>query len=82
MEDLKLDHKIMIGKLEKQIGKEEVEKLDYFDEDKYNYLRKKILDLGNESIREIGNFSEMLDVQFKARGNKENNEKKEETKEE
>ncbi len=82
MEDLKLDHKIMMGKLEKELGKEEVEKLDYFDEDKYNYLRKKILDLGNESIREIGNFSTMLEVQFKERGEKVKNEEKEETKEE
>ena len=75
IEDLRMDHKIFKDKLKKEIGQEEAEKLDYFDEEKYNYLRKKILDLGNETISEINNFTEILDVEFK--GDKEKNEEKE-----
>ena len=43
----------MLNKLNKKIDLETLKNVDYFDENRYNYIRKKILDLGNETIREI-----------------------------
>ena len=66
VEDLKEDHRSYVGKVSKEIGNQEfLKNIEYFDEEKYNYIRKKILDLGNESIREIENFSELVDINFK-----------------
>ncbi len=53
VEDLQEDHVSMLNKLNKKIDLETLKNVDYFDENRYNYIRKKILDLGNETIREI-----------------------------
>ena len=41
IEDLKLEHKEMLSKLEKQVPQEILENIDYFSEERYNYIRKK-----------------------------------------
>lgn len=53
VEDLQEEHINMLNKLNKKVDLETLKNIDYFDENKYNYLRKKVLDLGNETIREI-----------------------------
>jgi len=53
VEDLQEEHLSMLNKLNKKIDLETLKNVDYFDENRYNYIRKKILDLGNETIREI-----------------------------
>jgi len=53
IEDIQEEHLNMLNKLNKKIDQETLKNIDYFDENKYNYYRKKILDLGNETIREI-----------------------------
>jgi hypothetical protein len=53
VEDLQEEHINMLNKLNKKVDLETLKNVDYFDENKYNYLRKKVLDLGNETIREI-----------------------------
>jgi hypothetical protein len=53
VEDLQEEHVNMLNKLNKKVDLETLKNVDYFDENKYNYLRKKVLDLGNETIREI-----------------------------
>ena len=53
IEDIQEEHINMLNKLNKKIDQETLKNVDYFDENKYNYYRKKILDLGNETIREI-----------------------------
>jgi hypothetical protein len=53
IEDLQEEHISMLNKLNKKIDLETLKNIDYFDENRYNYIRKKILDLGNETIREI-----------------------------
>lgn len=53
VEDLQEEHLNMLNKLNKKVDLETLKNVDYFDENKYNYLRKKVLDLGNETIREI-----------------------------
>ena len=53
IEDLQEEHINMLNKLNSKIDQQTLKNVDYFDENKYNYLRKKVLDLGNETIREI-----------------------------
>ena len=40
------------------------ENIDYFTEDKYNYIRKKILDIGNEACRDVERHIDMLEIQL------------------
>lgn len=65
IEDLQEEHLNMLNKLNKKIDLETLKSLDYFDENKYNYFRKKILDLGNETLREIDKNFEFLDLKVK-----------------
>ena len=65
IEDLKKDHEIMLKKIEKKTSKEFSENIDYFDNDKYNYIRKKTLDLGNDIARELESNLDMLNLRIK-----------------
>lgn len=65
IEDLQEDHINMLNKLNKKIDLETLKNVDYFDENKYNYIRKKILDNGNEAIREIERSLEKLTFKLK-----------------
>jgi hypothetical protein len=71
VEDLQREHNSFLKKVEEETSKEFVEKIDYFTPDKYNYIRKKILDLGNEGIRDIEKFMDLIEVDFKEQKNKE-----------
>jgi hypothetical protein len=59
IESLQLDHKIFISKLE-EIDPELVN-LDYFTQEKYDHLRKRVLDSGNETSRSLLSFLEFYD---------------------
>jgi len=50
----------MLNKLNKKVDLETLKNVDYFDENRYNYLRKKVLDLGNETLREIDKTLDFL----------------------
>tara|TARA_Y100001973_G_C5142412_1_gene303653 strand:+ start:89 stop:496 length:408 start_codon:yes stop_codon:yes gene_type:complete len=64
-EDLKRDHIIFLNKLkESGVSEELLNKLDYFTDDKYTYIRKKILDSGNEAVRDMDKYFELLDVEL------------------
>lgn len=65
IEDIQEDHTNMLNKLNKNVDLETLKNVDYFDENKYNYLRKKILDLGNETIREIEKNFQFLNINIK-----------------
>lgn len=68
IEDLNKDHAINFSKLRKALPKEYqslIDQADYFDQHKLQYLRKKILDMGNESIREAENSFENFTISFK-----------------
>jgi hypothetical protein len=60
LEDLQEEHINMLNKLNSKVDLETLKNVDYFDENKYNYLRKRILDLGNETIREIDKTVDFL----------------------
>ena len=63
-EDLLREHRAMLKKVEKETSKDFVENIDYFDEDKYVYLRKKILDVGNETLRDLERHMDMITIQL------------------
>ena len=65
IEDLQEDHINMLNKLNSKIDLQTLKNVDYFDENKYNYIRKKILDIGNEVIREIEKNLEKLNFTLK-----------------
>jgi len=63
--DLYNDHFLMLKKLEQYIPQEALENINYLNEEKYNYIRKKTLDLGNEAIRDFENNMGKVDINLK-----------------
>ena len=66
LEDLKTDHDIHFCKLRKNLPEHKalIEQADYFDEKKMQYLRKKILDTGNENIRSNDDDLDKFTIEF------------------
>lgn len=66
IEDLHTDNQIAFHKLKKHLPEhiDIINQANYFDEEKMQYLRKKILDMGNESIRDSQNDLEKFTVKF------------------
>ena len=65
IEDIQEDHNSMIDKISSKIDQNTLKNIDYFDDNKYNYLRKKILDIGNETIRDIEKNFDFIKMEFK-----------------
>jgi hypothetical protein len=65
IEDLATEHSIMMKKLEGHVDPEILKNIDYFNKQKYNYIRKKTLDAGNEVIRDFENNINLLDIKLK-----------------
>lgn len=65
VQDIYEDHALMIKKLEQYVPAEALENLNYLTDKKYNYIRKKTLDLGNEAIRDFESNMEKIDVNLK-----------------
>ena len=68
IEDLNNDHKINFRKLRQALPSEYhdlLDQADYFDEDKLQYIRKKVLDMGNDSIRGTEDDLENFTISFK-----------------
>ena len=69
MEDLHTEHQIAFSKLKKNLPDEValIDQADYFGQDKLQYLRKKILDMGNETVRESNTNLEKFTISFRFR---------------
>lgn len=65
IEDIKQDHVVFLNKIKDNVSQEELNKLDYFNDQKYNTIRKKILDSGNGVIRDFEKSVENLDISLK-----------------
>ena len=68
IEDLHKDHCINFSKLRDNVPQEYhplLDLADYFDQHKLQYLRKKILDMGNESIRTTSSDFENFTISFR-----------------
>jgi len=68
LEDLHQEHRIHFTKLKKALPHEHHDLIDqsnYFDMDKMQHLRKRVLDLGNDSLRgqneDLDKFTVILD---------------------
>ena len=75
IENLRIDHQFMLKKMKQSFPKEAVDALDYFDENKYNYIRKRTLDIGNEAIRDFEKNMEKIDISLKKENNNEHEKK-------
>ena len=66
IEDLNKDHKMQFDKLKQSIPEHEdlLRQAEYLDEAQLNYLRKKILDNGNDARRELMSYMENFDINF------------------
>jgi hypothetical protein len=71
-EDLLGEHKVFLSKIEaraKSSGADSVapilKELDYFTEEKYNQIRKKILDAGNDVVRELERTLDFVEIELK-----------------
>lgn len=65
LEDIQEEHTSMLNKLNKDLSIDKLNNVDYFDDNKYNYFRKKVLDLGNEALRDIEKNFDFLDLKIK-----------------
>ena len=64
-EDLLDEHRLFVTRLKDLDDVSKVDSIDYFTEEKYNNIRKKILDAGNDSIREIEKALEFVNITIK-----------------
>jgi hypothetical protein len=69
-EDLLQEHKMMLYKVKAQTSESFSKNIDYFTEDKDNYIRKKILDMGNEAIRDLDRSFEIIDINLSEKADK------------
>jgi hypothetical protein len=65
IEDLLQEHRTMLAKIKSKTSEEFIKNIDFFTEDKYNYLRKRILDMGNECTRDLEKLFEQIEVNLK-----------------
>ena len=69
LEDLRYQHAASIKEL-KNLTPQELESLNYLDFTRYSLLRKRILDNGNESIRDLENFLDNFTFKLKNKDTK------------
>ena len=68
LEDLNEEHNIHFAKLKKALPETYhslINQANYFDFEKMQYLRKRVLDLGNDSLRSQSEDLEKFIVEFK-----------------
>lgn len=65
IDDLKHEHETMLKKVSEKSSEDFVKNIDYFNDDKYNYIRKKILDAGNDAIRNIDTSFKSINISLK-----------------
>lgn len=65
--DLSVDHQGMLDKVATFFPelKGDIQKIDYFTDEKYNHIRKRVLDRGNAGIRELQQLIEKFDIELK-----------------
>jgi hypothetical protein len=61
VEDLQKDHQIMLKKVAEKTSQEFADNVNYFTDVKYEQIRKRILDCGNECDRNLLNFLSFFD---------------------
>tara|TARA_R110002110_G_scaffold372694_2_gene582716 strand:+ start:110 stop:430 length:321 start_codon:yes stop_codon:yes gene_type:complete len=64
LEDLRYQHQLSIDRLGEDLSSEQIEVLNYLDFHRYSLIRKRVLDNGNETIRDMHNFLENFDIEL------------------
>ena len=66
LEDIQREHDINFDKLRESLPEHEalINMADYMDEDRFNAYRKKVLDLGNDVLRDYQSELENFKVSF------------------
>ena len=68
-EDLLTEHRLFLSKVEVKLKSSglniDLKELDYFSDEKFNQIRKKILDAGNDASRELDQALEFVDINLK-----------------
>ena len=67
LEDLQKEHQIHFSKLKRNLPEgclPVIEQADYFDEEKLQHLRKRTLDIGNETLRNIEGELQNFTISF------------------
>ena len=66
LEDLEKDHDIAFNKLKESLPNENklLKQANYLDEDKKQYLRKKVLDSGNDCLRQMKTNLDNFDIKY------------------
>ena len=66
LEDLKTEHDINFSKLRRNLQEHKnlIDQANYLDDQKMQYLRKKVLDIGNENIRTNEDDLEKFTIHF------------------
>ena len=77
LEDLRYQHEVALDRLKDTLTPQEIEVLNYLDFHRYSMIRKRVLDNGNEAIRDLNNFLENFDVNLKNNTLEQNISKKE-----
>ena len=61
IEDIKIDHEIMAQKIIQKNGQSFYNDINYFTLQKYNQIRKRVLDKGNDNLRQLLFFLSFFD---------------------
>jgi hypothetical protein len=61
IEDIRNDHEVMLKKIVEKYGPEVAKEIDYFTKEKYEHIRKRVLDNGNETARQLLNLLDFYD---------------------
>ena len=77
LEDMRFQHEAAVEKLREHLSPEQIESLNYLDFIRYSLLRKRILDNGNEGLRDLENFLENFEFKLKNNSVTYKNKKKE-----
>ena len=66
IEDLQIEHESFVSKIKKSsLDDIPIDDLNYFTSERYDHIRKRILDSGNDCIREIEKILELVDINVK-----------------
>ena len=67
MEDMHHQHRMTFTKLRMALPEDErlINQADYWDEEQMDYLRKKVLDTGNHTLRELISHLDQFNVTIK-----------------
>jgi hypothetical protein len=65
LEDIQQEHQQSLKKVEDLVSEDFIKMIDFLDEEKLGYYRKKTLDRGNETIRDLERLLENFEISLK-----------------